>query len=361
MMDRSWPLRDLESSTQAVATTREEVVEGGLEDAHERDTALQEASEDYHRFIEAVERSSKQSAAVAELRRSQKRKRLPMGTTRLYDHGRLRLIPTPSAHPVDPLNLSFRRKWAAIGAVCFAVAGESAIGSLLLPIFALEYAGVDPHAIRQTNATTVTAAALVSQIDSPVDVLLPTGTVLPATSQMALLATVPLFVAAVAGYVLVPLSVAVGRRPVLLLAGACTWAGALWAGLSSYSPVLSPFVQHVAARAVMAVGAGAASVLVPLVAAHDLVFLHQQHTALVAVVACHAVTTAVISAATPYVAAFYDWRWMYFILAALGFVAWLLLVALVPETRWTQRTTAELSGVCSGSSPRYADEPQTLD
>lgn len=250
-----------------------------------------------------------------------------------------------------------------------AVAGESAIGSLLLPIFALEYAGIDPHLIRQTNTTTTAgvnatvtlAELLVSQIDRPVDVLLPTGTVLPAASQIALLAMVPLLVAAAAGYVLVSLSVAVGRRPVLLLAGASTWAGALWAGFSTSSSALSPLVQHVAARGVMAVGASAANVLVPLVAAHDLVFLHQRHMALAAVMASQAVVTAAASGAAPYVAAYYDWRWMYYILATLGFVAWLALVALVPETRWAQRTTEELSGVSSGSGPIYADGPRYID
>ncbi len=106
-----------------------------------------EAREDYHDFIEAVGKAASRqqrpgarpTAAAAAVddrdnndddddsgagpvkkkQRARKSvtKHLPVGTTRLYDHGRIRLIPFPSADPKDPLNLPAWRKWAAIVAM----------------------------------------------------------------------------------------------------------------------------------------------------------------------------------------------------------------------------------------------------
>lgn len=195
-----------------------------------------------------------------------------------------------------------------------------------------------------------------------------------------LLATVPLFVAAAVGYVLVPLSVAVGRRPVLLATGVFTWSGALWAAMCGES-----FAQHLAARAFVAVGAAASSILVPLVAAHDLVFLHQRHTVVAILVAVQAIVSGAASLAAPYATVQCDWHWLYFVLATAGFVAWLAVFALVPESRWMQRTAAQLSGVGTAAScncnnnnnsisslssasdmsiinaPCYADAPRCID
>ncbi len=46
--------------------------------------------------------------------------------------------------------------------------------------------------------------------------------------------------------------------------------------------------------------------------------------------------------ASPYIAANYSWRWLYFITSGFGLLAWLMMIALVPETRWT-RTKEALS------------------
>lgn len=183
-----------------------------------------------------------------------------------------------------------------------------------------------------------------------------------------MLTTIPLLTAAAASYVQIPLSVAVGRRPVLLLASLCAWIGALWAGLSSSGghaataeTMSSAFQQHLAARSLVGLGAGAVNALIPLVAAHDLVFLHQRHLVLAVSFAIQAIITAGLSAAAPFLAEVYDWRWMYYITGTAGFLVWLALVALVPETRWTLRTKTQLcGGGCGGdadfSVSVYADE-----
>ncbi|ERT00547.1 hypothetical protein HMPREF1624_03921 [Sporothrix schenckii ATCC 58251] len=328
-----------------------------------------DAREDYHDFIGTVEKSTKQTVFSEQQRKRRRAQRLPVGTTRLFDHGRMRLIPFPSANPKDPLNLPEWRKWAAILVMsmfgALAVATETASGNLLEPIFALQYAGVNPVAIRNATFTLSTTSASLN-LTTILGPLLPPDTTPFSTSQINMLTTVPMLTTAAASYVQIPLSVAVGRRPVLLLASACAWIGALWAGLSSSgsqaataATMSSAFQQHVAARALVGLGAGTVNALVPLVAAHDLVFLHQRHLVLAVSFAIQALVTASLSAAAPFLAAFYDWRWMYYIVGTAGFLAWLALVALVPETRWTLRTKTQLcGGGCGGDGDLsvYADE-----
>lgn len=91
--------------------------------------------------------------------------------------------------------------------------------------------------------------------------------------RVALLATIPILGNGIASYFLVPLSIAVGRRPVLLLSAACAWAGGLWAGFST------SLEQHLAARAIQGLGVGAVEALIPLIV-QDMVFIHQRNKAM---------------------------------------------------------------------------------
>lgn len=93
-----------------------------------------------------------------------------------------------------------------------------------------------------------------------------------------MLATIPLITNGIASYFLVPLSIAIGRRPVLLLTAVLAWAGGLWAGLST------SLDSHLAARAMMGLGAGAVEALIPLIV-QDMVFIHQRNRAQSAIVA----------------------------------------------------------------------------
>ena len=107
--------------------------------------------------------------------------------------------------------------------------------------------------------------------------VIPKGVPPPPLGMVAMLATVPLLANGIASFLLVPLSIAVGRRPVLLFAGACAWAGGLWAGLST------SLNQHLAARAIQGLGAGAMEALIPLII-QDVVFIHQRNKAMSAIV-----------------------------------------------------------------------------
>ncbi|PKS12348.1 hypothetical protein jhhlp_001648 [Lomentospora prolificans] len=259
-----------------------------------------------------------------------------IGTTTLYKDGQLRFIPMPTPDPKDPLNMKTWRKWFAIGTLCFfgslGLSAEIIIGSLL-PVFLLEYSGVDPRILNKIDF--VKSSGGHSLRVNPMSVVPPGVEPVP-IGKIALLATIPLLGSGIASYFLVPLSIAVGRRPVLLFAAACAWAGGIWAGLSN------SLQAHQAARCIQGLGVGAVEALIPLIV-QDMVFIHQRNRAMSVVVSSQGVVIIALGIAAPYVAANYTWRWLYFITSGLGILAWILLIVGLPETRW-KRSKEELSG-----------------
>lgn len=145
----------------------------------------------------------------------------------------------------------------------------------MIPIFLLEYAGLDPTTIRDIDF--VAASGGKGTQLNPLAVI-PAGVTPPSLEMVTMLATIPLVTNGVASYFLVPLSIAIGRRPVLLVSAVMAWAGGLWAGLST------SIESHLAARAVMGLGAGAVEALIPLIV-QDMVFIHQRNKAQAAIIA----------------------------------------------------------------------------
>jgi len=262
---------------------------------------------------------------------------LVVGTSQLFDPATQRrcFVPMPTPDPKDPLNLPQWRKRAAIAALCFfgalAVAAEHIIAALL-PVFVLEYAGVDPRILGSFDATKLAPPGVVNF--NALTALSRLGG--PPLYQVALLSSLPLLVNGVSSYLLVPLSIAVGRRPVLLFAGVAAWAGGLAAG---FSRGLGP---HIAARCVMALGAGAVEALIPLVV-QDLMFIHERNRAVAAVAASQGLLVVGLGIASPLIVVRLSWRHIYYISSGAAAAAWLLLVFFVPETRWL-RTPEELAG-----------------
>lgn len=270
-----------------------------------------------------------------------------VGTTNLFENGQIRLIPMPSPDPKDPLNLPNWRKWTAIAVICFfgalALSAEIVV-SALLPIFILEYAGVDPRTINDLDLSSSGGAAAVSPL-----AVLPPGVPPPDIEHVAMLATIPLISNGIASYFMVPLSIAIGRRPVILFAGICAWAGGLWAGMST------SLNSHLAARAVQALGAGAVEALIPLII-QDMVFIHQRNRAMSAIVSSQGIFIVGMGAASPYIASNFTWRWIYYITSGFGVLAWLLLIGFLPETRWT-RSKQALAGQKIYPMPLGANRP----
>ncbi|WQF86760.1 Putative major facilitator superfamily, MFS transporter superfamily [Colletotrichum destructivum] len=266
----------------------------------------------------------------------EKNETLVVGTTKLYVDGQLRLIPMPTPDPKDPLNLPAWRKWTAIGALCFfgslALSAEIVIGGLL-PVFILEYSGVDPHIINTIDFKAQSGGSGLKL--NPMSVV-PPGVKPASLDEVALLATMPLLANGIASYFLVPTSIWIGRRPVLLFAATSAWAGGLFAAFSK------SLHQHLLARALMGLGAGAVEALIPLIV-QDMVFIHQRNKAMSAIVSSQGLIIIGLGVLAPWVSANYTWRWLYYITSGLGIVAWAIIIAFLPETRWT-RSQDELSG-----------------
>src|SRR5262249_8649671 len=140
----------------------------------------------------------------------------------------------------------------------------------LLPVFLLEYSGVDPKSVLQT--------ADLKGNPSPLAII-PPGVVPVSLYQVTLLQTLPSLSNCVASYFLVPLSLGIGRRPVLLATAMCSWIGGIWAG---YSTSLS---THLAARVVHGLGSATVEGLLPLIM-QDMVFIHQRNRSIAAILAC---------------------------------------------------------------------------
>lgn len=206
------------------------------------------------------------------------------------------------------------------------LAAEIAVAGLL-PVFLLEYSGVDPRPVLKT-------ADLKNNPD-PLAIV-PAGVTPIPLAQVALLATIPMLSNGIASYLLVPLSTAIGRRPVLILTSTFSWAGGFWAGYST------SLISHIAARVFHGLGSGAVEALLPLIV-QDMMFVHQRNKALAAIIASQGPMIVALGILGPYIAVNYDWRWIYWVTSAIGIVTWILLILFVPETR-KQRTLEELGG-----------------
>lgn len=197
-----------------------------------------------------------------------------VGTTQLFDGATMHFVPIPTSDPRDPLNLPNWRKWAAVTALAFfgalALASEFIIGALV-PVFMLEYNGIDPRILGNVDLQALTGGAGGGVQADPFEILAKLGG--PPMWYVSMLSSLPLLMNGIASFILVPLSIAVGRRPVLLFVGVVTCMCGLWA---SRSTSLS---SHLGARAFQGMGAGAVEALIPLVV-QDMMFIHQRNKAI---------------------------------------------------------------------------------
>lgn len=250
----------------------------------------------------------------------------------LYRNGQLVLQPAPTQDPRDPLNLPLSRKLLACFCLCcfgaLAAAAELILGAML-PVFALEYTGLDPKILKDLTK----GGGLPANTD-PLKVLssFPGA---PPIFHVYLLASLPVLVIGLSNLVLVPMAISVGRRPVVLVTGVIAILGAVWAGASRSLP------SHLLARCVQAVGAGTVESLIPFIL-QDMVFVHQRNSWISAIFAAQGIIIIVLGIAAPYMIIDMSWRWMYF-LTAIGAAFFLVGVFLfMPETRW-DRTRSEMS------------------
>ncbi|KAF3762668.1 MFS general substrate transporter [Cryphonectria parasitica EP155] len=260
-----------------------------------------------------------------------------VGTTQLFEGGQMRRVPMPTPDPKDPLNLPMWRKWAAIITLALfgalALSAEAIIGALV-PIFVLEYAGIDPKILGSIDLSALNFSTPGGKPEDPIQLLSSLGG--PPISKVDLLSTLPILVNGVASYILVPLSIAWGRRPILLLAGVLAWSGGLWAGFSQ------SLNSHIAARVFQGFGAGAVEALIPLIL-QDMLFINERNKAFSLISAGQGLFIVSIGLTSPLIIVKLSWRWIYYITAGTGILVWIGMIFLVPETRWI-RSREELAG-----------------
>ncbi len=180
----------------------------------------------------------------------------------------IRATPPPFKSPIQLTTRLLCRPRPQDGAL--ATSSEAIIGALI-PVFVLEYGGVDPRVLGTADLNNFDG-----QGHSLDEVMTTLGG--PPLWQVALLSTAPMIVNGISSWILVPLSIAVGRRPVILLCGALAWAGGIWAATSG------GLKSHIAARCFQGIGAGTIDALVPLII-QDFMFIHERSKAIAAVAA----------------------------------------------------------------------------
>ncbi|ETS77840.1 hypothetical protein PFICI_09902 [Pestalotiopsis fici W106-1] len=260
---------------------------------------------------------------------------LVVGSSKLFQENQLQCIPMPTPDPKDPFNLPSWRKWMAIISMCFfgslGLGIENIIGHLL-PLFYFEYNGVSWSVLLEIGSLLAIAGS------SSMNVLeaLATWESVTPLWRVALLATLPIIVNGISSFVLVPLSSAIGRRPVLLLAGIMAWVGGIWASQSQ------SLDAHIAARCFQAFGAGAVEAIIPLII-QDMTFIHQRNRAFATLNASQGVLIIGLGMMSPLIAFYLDWRRLYLIFSGLTACAWIAVFLCVPETR-RERSNDELAG-----------------
>jgi hypothetical protein len=145
-----------------------------------------------------------------------------------------------------------------------------AIVAALTPVFALEYAGINPKILDTLDLQAIMSTSKGSTANV-MNLLASFGG--PPMWRISMLATLPLLTNGISSYFLVPLSIAIGRRPLLIMCGLLAWVGGLWAGLSRNLD------SHLAARCLQGLGAGAVEALIPLMV-QDIVFIHNRNRAM---------------------------------------------------------------------------------
>lgn len=253
----------------------------------------------------------------------------------LYRNGQLVNMPAPSQDPRDPLNLSTSRKLVAVFCLCFfgalAASAELILGAML-PVFALYYAGINPK-----DLIGISKGGLPAHGD-PLKILEELPGARPIW-EIYLLASLPVLMIGLSNLILIPSAIAIGRRPIILLAGVIAIVGALWAGFSQ------SLASHIGARCVQAIGAGTVESLIPFII-QDMVFVHQRNTWISGVFAAQGIIIIALGISAPYIIINLDWRYCYYITAGAAGIFLCGVFVFLPESRWP-RSRSEMSKSCA--------------
>ncbi|KAM0788370.1 hypothetical protein ACM66B_001510 [Microbotryomycetes sp. NB124-2] len=221
------------------------------------------------------------------------------GNVQLLDaSGKVRLVPTPTDSPQDPLNWSTWRKVGVyVNVVFFSTMSLSVVGGFgallgsFFPIYGAQ--GVSPD-------------------------------------HIARLVTWPSLFTGIGNWIFLPLSLCLGRRPIFLVASLMLVASSVWAAKSGDS-----FNSHFAARLVQGLSAGATESLLPLIVT-DMTYVHQRSTAFGIYWTLQNIFTSILNTCSSYEAANLSWQWYYWIFAILSAIGFVGSFFFLPESKFAR-------------------------
>ncbi|PSN60287.1 MFS general substrate transporter [Corynespora cassiicola Philippines] len=222
------------------------------------------------------------------------------------------LIPAPTSDPRDPLNLSTFRKYAILAIlVVYAVSGlclVTALGALIV-FFTDDY---EREGITQ--------------------------------AQISGLLTYPSLFLGVGNIVSMPLAIAIGRRPVLLLSLFLLFTSGILCATNQN------FTWHLAARSIAAFSAAQCMALVLLII-QDIFFLHQRGRTFQLFSSFEVLLNSSLTIVSSYMAEAAGWRSWYWLFTAISGVCFVFAFIFVPETAYTR----PLAAYMGSETPEYAD------
>ncbi|KAF0641965.1 hypothetical protein FPSE5266_01628 [Fusarium pseudograminearum] len=218
--------------------------------------------------------------------------------------GEIRKIPVPSSDPNDPLNFRPWEKYGIVFCCCwFSIMGLSVASGLgaILNVFFEAY--------------------------------IPQGY---NSDQVVLLITLPTLFIGLGNYIILPLSLAFGRRPVFLISTVVLFASSIAAAIqNSYN-------GHLASRIIQGIATGASESLLPLMLT-EVTFLHERAFIFGLYWMLQNAFSSSLNLASSYINADLGWRWYYWVFTITVGVGFILAIFLGFETQFT-RPAASLDG-----------------
>ncbi|KAJ5698060.1 hypothetical protein N7462_000065, partial [Penicillium macrosclerotiorum] len=212
--------------------------------------------------------------------------------------GHIQRLPVPSADPNDPLNFSVWEKTGVIVSCCwFSIMSLSVVGGLgsILSIFFELY-------IPQGHSTT----------------------------EVVWLGTFPSLFVGIGNYLILPMGLVYGRRPVAIVSILVLLLSTIGCALSQ------TWEQHLGLRCLQGLATGATESLLPLMLS-EVTFVHQRGLVYGVYWATQNVVTSCLNLASSYEAAALGWRWFYWVYVIAVGVGFLIVIFTGFETRYQRR------------------------
>ncbi|CAK7210588.1 hypothetical protein SEUCBS140593_000881 [Sporothrix eucalyptigena] len=221
------------------------------------------------------------------------------GNALLVDkRGEIRLLPVPSDDPNDPLNFT---RWEKLGLIVCCSLLSLGVSGGLGAIIGTFFAMYEPQGYT--------------------------------TEQITYLITVPSLAIGLGNFIILPLALAVGRRPVFIGSSLVLLATTIAAALqNSYN-------GHLAARIVQGLATGASESLLPLMLT-EVTFLHQRSLVFGLYWMIQSIFSNVLNIVSSYIVSSLGWRWYYWVFAITIGVGFLLVLFLGFETRYSRPATS---------------------